>query len=243
MAALKIIHTADLHGRLDERRAQALGFLKQQSGALLLDSGDAVSAPNIYVRRAGEPVLELMNRAGYDAMAVGNREYYFRKRGLLHKTARAQFPLLSANLLPRDGDLGHIRRWAVLETAGQRLGLFGLMPTMIKPGSWLEAFSDLRFVRWRSAAREAVEALRGQATWLVALSHLGLENDVRLAKICPELDLILGGHSHVTRPELVTEGAVPISHCGCYGRQAAVMDLEREAAGSTRIERRLVDLV
>jgi len=243
MSALKIIHTADLHGKLDARRAEALGFLREKSGALLLDSGDAITAGNIYVRRGGEPVLDLMNRAGYDAMAVGNREYYFRKRGLLHKTARAKFAVLSANLLPREDELGHIQRWAVVDVGGERVGLFGLTPTMIRPGGWVEAFSDLRFIPWRQAAREAVAALQQEATWLVALSHLGLKSDVRLARICPELDLILGAHSHLSEAETLREGGIAISHCGCYGRQAAVIDLAREGEIETRIERTLVDLV
>ena len=242
MRALKIIHTSDLHGKLNRRRAEALRFCREQSGALLLDSGDAVSAGNFYVRPGGEPVIERMNLAGYQAMAVGNREYHFRKRGLLSKTRRARFEVLSANLLPRENGLGHIRRWSVLVTGAGPVGVFGLTPTMIAPGTWLERLSDLRFLSWREAAQEAVEALRGEVAWLLALSHLGLEQDVRLARICPDLDLILGGHSHLEQEETVVEGSVAISHAGHHASHAAIVDLLRAADGTTRIERRLVDL-
>ncbi len=242
MTALKIIHTSDLHGKLNQRRAEALGFWREQSAALLLDSGDAISAGNVYVRPGREPAIEMMNLAGYQAMAVGNREYFFRKRGLLRKTAHAKFAVLSANLLPRENGMGHVQRWTVADAEAGRVGLFGLTPTMIVPGSWIERFSDLRFVPWQEAAGEAVEALQTEVDWLVALSHLGHENDLRLARMCPELDIILSGHSHLTREETIIEAGVGVSYVGHHASHAAVIDLTREGDSETRIKRRLLDL-
>ncbi len=239
--ALTIIHTADLHGRLDRRGAEALRFLAEQTGALLLDSGDAIAAGNVYVR-ADEPVLEAMNAAGYHAMAMGNREFFFRRAGLVRKTGQARFPVLAANVLPLSGELGRVRRWTVIEVEGQRVGLFGLAPTMIAPASFAERFSDLRFITWEGAAVEAVEALRDDAQWLVALSHRGLEDDRALAKLCPQLDAILGGHSHDACTEMVGVRPTVISHPGHHARSAAVISIERGEDGRNQVEARIVDL-
>ncbi len=239
--ALTIIHTADLHGRLDRRGAEALRFLAEQTGALLLDSGDAISAGNVYVR-AREPVLEVMNAAGYDAMAMGNREFFFRKSGLLRKTAQARFPVLATNVLPLRDDLGHVLRWTVLDTGGRRVGVLGLTPTMIAPASFAERFSDLRFITWEGAAVEAVEALRGEAEWLVALSHRGLEDDRALAELCPQLDAVLGGHSHDACTEVVGPRPTVISHPGYHARSAAVIRIDRGADGRNDVDARIVDL-
>ncbi len=239
--ALTIIHTSDLHGRLDRQGAEALGFLRERSGALLLDSGDAIGAGNIYVRPR-EPVLDLMNAAGYHAMAMGNREFFFRKSGLLRKTRWAAFPVLSANVLALRGDLGHVVRWTVLRSGSERVGVFGLTPTMIRPGSLPERFSDLRFIAWEGAAREAVRALRDDADWLVALSHRGMEDDLALAELCPEIDAILGGHDHARDGRQVGPGPTMISHPGDHARSAAVIRLGRGADGRNEIEARIVDL-
>lgn len=239
--ALTIIHTSDLHGRLDQESADALDFLRAQSGALLLDSGDAVAAGNIYVL-PNEPVLELMNAAGYHAMAMGNREFFFRRSGLVRKTRQARFAVLAANVLPVGGDLGHVRRWVVLEAGEERVGLFGLMPTMIPPGSLFERFSDLRFVAWEGAAVEAVAALRDEADWIIALSHRGLEDDIALAELCPEIDAILGGHEHNATVRVVGARPTLISHPGCYARSAAFIRMERGADGRNEIHARTVNL-
>jgi len=239
--ALTIIHTADLHNRLDDERAEALGFLREKSDALLLDSGDAVAAGNVYVL-PGEPVLERMNAAGYHAMGVGNREFFFRKRGMLFKTRQAQFPVLTTNLLPLSGDFGHIRRWEQFEHAGQRIGLFALTPTMIRPGQLFERLSDLRFMAWEAAAREGVERLRDRVDWLIALSHRGAQDDRALAEICPEIDLILGGHSHDEQFAEVGPGPTLISHAGHHAERAAVIKAERGADGRNTYQTQLVEV-
>jgi len=239
--ALTIIHTADLHARLDDGAAEALGFLRAQSGALLLDSGDAVAAGNIYVL-PDEPVLARMTTAGYDAMAVGNREFFFRKSGMLRKLARTGFPVLCANLLPLAGDLGPVLRWTTLRAGEQTVGVFGLAPTMIPPGSWAERFSDLRFLSWEGAAREAVEALRGSCDWLLALSHRGMADDLALAELCPEIDAILGGHTHMSDTRLLGARPTLVAHPGHHAASVSVLRLERNAAGRNEVEALVVEL-
>lgn len=239
--ALTIIHTADLHARLDDATAEALGFLRARTGALLLDSGDAVAAGNVYVL-PDEPVLARMSAAGYDAMALGNREFFFRKRGMLRKLAQAQFPVLCANLLPRSGDLGAVRSCITLRVGEQTVGIFGLAPTMIPPGSWGERFSDLRFIAWQDAAREVVGALRDTCDWLLTLSHRGLDDDLALAELCPEIDVILGGHTHTRQTQLVGVRPTLVAHPGHYALSVAVLRLERTAGGRNDVEARVVKL-
>lgn len=241
MATLRVIHTSDLHTKLDREGAEALGLLRHKSDALLLDSGDAIGASNVTVR-ASEPVLEQMNLAGYHAMTVGNREFYFRKRGLLHKTAGAEFAILSANVRAREGDLGHLRPWEIFEVGGQRVGVFGMTRVMIPPGSFLEVFADVRFVPWREAAAQAVTELRGQVDWLIALSHLGTTREMKLAATHPEIDAILGGHAHDELEATVGPRPTLVSHPGHYGSGAVVIEMTREADGGTSISRKLVEL-
>ncbi len=232
MASLSLLHTADMHNRLTGAAAQRLGELRERNEALLLDSGDAIAAANVSVRRR-EPTIELMNEAGYTAMAAGNREYFFRKRGMIHKTRMAQFAVLSANLQPLRGDMGHIRPWIVIAApGGARVGFFGLTRIMIPPGSWLEAFSDMRFVPWHEAVRAVVSALRQQADWVVALTHLGDEYDRQLIEAFPEIDVVLAGHSHprATRVEQV-HGRLVCWSAPC-AREAALVRITKTEEGN-----------
>lgn len=198
MGHLRILLTADLHGRLSREQARRLGEARRDYGALLLDAGDALTAPNVLVWPWDEPILRRMNEAGYSAMALGNREFFFRRSGLLRKTRPAQFPILAVNLQRREGGPA-LPPYGLLESPeGELVGVIGVAREMIAPGSAAEFFSDLRFVRWPEAVQETARRLRPAVAWLVALSHLGPAGDEELARLCPELDLVLGGHAHPT---------------------------------------------
>ena len=60
MGELTLLHTADLHGRLTTAAADRLRELRERHQALLLDSGDAITAPNVLLWPWQEPVLARM---------------------------------------------------------------------------------------------------------------------------------------------------------------------------------------
>jgi 2',3'-cyclic-nucleotide 2'-phosphodiesterase (5'-nucleotidase family) len=242
MTSVSLLHTADMHSRLNAEAAQQLREVREENHALLLDSGDAIAALNVTVR-CSEPTIELMNAAGYTAMAIGNREYFFRKRGMLHKTRAAGFATLSANIQPVQTDMGHIKRWTTVTAPdGSRVGLFGLTPTMIAPGSWVERLSDMRFLPYEEATQQAVGELRGQVDWLIALSHLGKEHDRRMVELFPQIDLILGGHSHPQTTEIEQIIGTLVSYPRPYAREAVLITLSKQQ-GTTHYDSRTIELL
>ena len=70
---------------------------------LLLDSGDTIQgSPEqalAFGREPGgrNPIVDAMNLAGYDAMAVGNHDFDFGRARLEASQRQARFPMLSAN--------------------------------------------------------------------------------------------------------------------------------------------------
>ena len=231
-----------MHNRLTAKAAQQLREVREQNHALLLDSGDAIAALNVTVKRS-EPIIELMNVAGYMAMAIGNREYFFRKRGMLYKTRSADFAVLTANLQSIQGDMGHIKRWTtVAAPGGSQVGLFGLTPTMIAPGSWVERLSDMRFLAWQEATQQAVTALRSQVDWLIVLSHLGQERDQHLIELFPQIDVVLGGHSHPQTTEIEQMSGTPVSYPRPYAKEAVLITLSKQH-GTTHYDSRVIELL
>ena len=231
-----------MHNRLTVKAAQQLREVREQNHALLLDSGDAIAALNVTVRRS-EPIIELMNAAGYTAMAIGNREYFFRRRGILHKTRSADFSILTANIQSIQGDMDHIKRWTTAAApGGSQVGLFGLTPTMIAPGSWVERLSDMRFLPWQEAAQQAVTALRGQVDWLIVLSHLSQERDRHLIELFPQIDVVLGGHSHPQETEIEQTSGTRVSYPRPYAKEAVLITLSRQQ-GTTHYDSRVIELL
>jgi len=113
--------------------------------------------------------------------------------------------------------------YTIVERGGLRIALFGLTTPSLdrivatRPNQGVAVGSAVE------AARELVPRLRRRADFVIALTHLGVDEDRRLVDLVPGIDLVIGGHSHTPlfRPTLENaEGgrATPIAQAGSWGR-------------------------
>lgn len=218
---IHILHTNDFHNHLTDAQAAFIADTKNGlRDVLLLDSGDAVSAGNVGVRPGGEPILVRMSETGYDAMTMGNREFHVAETLLRHKIRRAQFPILCANIRWREdmGDGLPVQPFIIKGTStGVRVGVIGVTVPMVTRKMAARVVSAFVFDDPVETVKSLIPQLMPQVDMLVALTHIGIREDERLAAACPELDLIIGGHTHVVieKPQIV--GDVPIVQAGWYG--------------------------
>ena len=220
-----IFHTADLHNRLTPAAARQLAELKRQHpGALLVDAGDAVAAWNLTYRLRGEPILRIMAEVGYSAMAMGNRESHPLANALARKLRDASFPVLAANVRARRQLLPEVvRSHVLLSVPGARVGVIGLAPQMVRPTSLWARVTDYVFEDPLAVAPELAGRLSEDADLVVCLSHCGETVDRELAAL-PEVDLVLGGHSHAAR--VVQEpGRALIVYPGHHGSHVAKTEI------------------
>lgn len=211
---LTILHTNDTHSCVEPEkdgnagavnRALLLEELRDSLGCdnvLLFDCGDFSQGSLYYNTFKGAVEIELMNAMGYDACTIGNHEFDFGLDNLARLVAMAKFPVVCANY-DFTGTVceGLVKKYAVIERAGIRVGVFGLSPD---PAGLIakDYCEGVRFISPIEAADEAVNALRQEGCdVVVCLSHLGWKianeyNDERLAAETSGIDVILGAHSH-----------------------------------------------
>lgn len=224
---IRIYHTSDLH---DRRGIVApLRELRSWRPGLLFDCGDSLrGSQSLYYR--DEPIIAEMDAAGYDAQAIGNREFHYLFAFLRSRAARMRHPLICTNLLDTKGRALPFLPSICFDVTGDRservrVHVLGLLVMQYPTGSRWERLFGWRFLEpWTAVAPYASAIPDGDL--LVVLSHVGLSLDRRLAVRIPRIDLILGGHSHDTleRPEYA--GTVPIVHAGPYGRFVSRNELE-----------------
>jgi 2',3'-cyclic-nucleotide 2'-phosphodiesterase (5'-nucleotidase family) len=242
---LSILHTNDLHGRLRPEQVERLRARRSAlgSGGLLLDAGDAISSGNVTFRPAGEPILDAMSAVGYDAMAIGNREFHVSQLGFRAKLFRARFPALCANLRPRTSGIdapvhSHVRFTLV---DGIRVAVFGVTVPMVTERMRVQRLSAYLFEDPVATARRLAAELRPECDVLVCLSHVGDAVDTRIAESAPGIDLIVGGHSHTTLPEGRSVNGVLIVQAGSHARHLGVVQIEI-AEGTRRLSANLQEL-
>jgi 2',3'-cyclic-nucleotide 2'-phosphodiesterase (5'-nucleotidase family) len=210
-----IYHTNDMH----DRRApvKALQGVKKDSGTLFLDAGDALAGSNT-VFQVSEPIIDEMNRAGYDAMAMGNREFNYIRRVMGLRAGQARFPILCANIVDLAGRAGQfVPPYVILQAGGLRVGVFGLTPVQYGDDSFWLPLLGFRFLNPFETALDMARKLKDQADVVVLLSHLGLPDDEKLAGAVKGIHLIIGGHSHSLLESPVRAGDSYILQAGAFG--------------------------
>jgi 2',3'-cyclic-nucleotide 2'-phosphodiesterase (5'-nucleotidase family) len=225
-----ILHTNDFHNKLSSEQANFIRMRKSVSGAntLLFDAGDAISAGNVGVRLGGEPILERMGEIGYDAMTLGNREFHVSDSLLRHKIGSARFPVLCANISyqkQQSTELPVIPYVNKTLDNGLKLCIIGVTVPMVTSRMAARAISSYLFGDPVECVCRLLPQIRKTVDVVIALTHIGIKEDQRLAEACPSLDLIIGGHSHVVQSPALLVGAVPIVQAGWFGHYLGRVDL------------------
>jgi len=208
---LTILHTNDLHAHYDalssagEDEAGGVARIaslvkdvrRETKHAVLLDAGDQFQGSLYFHVGGAEAVAKVMNAVGYDGMTVGNHEFDSGPEELARFLALAEFPVFSANIetLNEPALAGRIPPFDVFLVDGETIAVFGLTTettsTASSPGPNV-TFSPA--VRSAAAIVDHIE--RQGINKIIALTHLGYERDLELAKAVPGIDVIVGGHSH-----------------------------------------------
>ncbi|MDO5027676.1 MAG: 5'-nucleotidase C-terminal domain-containing protein [Bacillota bacterium] len=205
---ITILHTNDVHGNaIENEKDGKLGYAKlktfvdSKENAILLEAGDVLHGTTFATISQGQTMVDLMNLVGYKAMSPGNHDFNYGGARLKELSTMADFPILAANIVDKDGSLFLSDR-TIVEVDGVKLGIFGLATPETRTKSNPKNTENLGFTNYIDAARVQVAELKNSgADVVVALVHLGLdkaseERSDLLAAAVPGIDLIVDGHSH-----------------------------------------------
>jgi 5'-nucleotidase len=244
---LTILHTNDTYGRLmpfsieDMKfdgvitRAHVIDQIKKETpnALIVLDSGDAIGPYPLAAFDYGKTVIELMNRMGYTAMALGNHEFNYGVEELLKRVSDAEFTMLSANTYVRDTKNLLTPGYLKTEVNGVKVGIIGLTTptTRYRASPALQRF--IGFSDPISAAKDAVKELKSEGCDLIiALSHLGYQGDMELIAQVGEIHLVLGSEVELPMEKTISamspiddELGTTLVYCPWFGTYLGRVDV------------------
>lgn len=250
---LSFVHMNDMHGHYNveldgaPKVARIRGFyesvLAENPYTIFTNGGDDYEKGSV-VEALSEyaSTREVSKALRFDVRVIGNHDLAWSQEELL-AYARDDHAIVLASNLEYIGDdpqgFGAVR-WAELQIGCVRVGFLGAVSAPWDArntqyqGDYYEQFpTDLDFIR---VHRELVDAHRGEVDLIVAVSHLGVGDDLLVATQVEGIDAILGGHSHTTlfQPEVV--GKTLVVQAGWASTYVARLDLDfdldrRELAG------------
>ncbi|MCP3028255.1 bifunctional UDP-sugar hydrolase/5'-nucleotidase [Halobacillus sp. A5] len=198
-----LYYTSDLHSHF-ENWPQIVGYFNQKKKKhirkketfWLLDNGDHADRFHpITEGLMGKGNVELLNAAGYDLATLGNNEGITLSYDDLYELYNeAKFKVICANLSSVNGPQPDwLLPYTIKETAlGTRVAVIGLtapFETFYRLLGW-DIYSPYE------ALDKYYDEMCESADIIVVLSHLGIHDDEEIARNYPEVDLIIGGHTH-----------------------------------------------
>ncbi len=199
---IHIVSTNDMHAAIDNMPmlsdvVDSLRTIDNQT--LVFSAGDnrTGNPVNDMYSRTTYPMVSLMNFIGFDGSAFGNHEFDNRPDGLRRVLADCNFPHICANF-KADPELNiHPVPYVIYEVEGVKVGVLGVVE--LGTSGYPDAHPDLMMGMTFTQPEETIKEyqwLRDKVDVFILLSHLGYEDDVKMADKFPFFDVILGGHTH-----------------------------------------------
>jgi 5'-nucleotidase/UDP-sugar diphosphatase len=209
LTSVTVLHTNDIHSHIAPRQdgVEPVGGMSRiaelvrrvrtaEPYVVLLDAGDFTFGTAFFSYYGGRAEIECMNAIGYDAAAVGNHELDRGPKALLDLSKAADFPFMSANLMWRKGGQPIFQPYVYLDVQDVTIALLALTAGDIRGRVRPSAVAPLVSLDPIETARQLVPELRKNASVVIVLSHIGIDEDKRLSEEVPGIDLIVGGDSH-----------------------------------------------
>jgi 5'-nucleotidase len=287
---LVILHTNDLHSHLNGLSPEAeytpfeddndvtlggfsriAGYIAQQKSSndkklLVLDAGDFLMGTlfqQIELQKSFQ--LNLMQKMGYDVVAIGNHEFDFGPDSLAtiinksklngaipelvcsnYSASKNKHDLLNELFINKT-----ILPYKIIEKNGYRIGIFSIMGNDAMES--IPEYQKVKFENPIKAARKTARLLKKDKNvdLVIALSHSGVVynknghiegEDIKLGKAVSDIDLIISGHSHSTLAVPVQAGNSLVVQTGTKGQYVGHIEINFDSMRKPLFQYKLVEM-
>lgn len=226
---------------------------------LFLHGGDSFQGTLYFSHFKGKANAHLLNLLAPDAMVIGNHDIDEGNARLAEFAKQIDFPLLAGNMdlsqedIRKPGNLRTVANILAYDEQTQlasylekpfydkKLAIIGItldqMKEIARPDPDTH-FADAIATTARTVAHLHAKGIKH----IIVLSHLGLDQDKRLAEQVDGISLIVGGHTHTLQGDFSALGlsnipygetihGTPIVHAGKYAETLGLAEIEFDAAG------------
>jgi len=166
---------------------------------LIVFSGDCLNPSSMSSVTSGKQMIPVLNALNVNIAVFGNHDFDFGVGELIEFSTATTFPWLMSNVIDNmtgrqlaDGEVKRIIDWY-----GRKVGFIGLVEE-----EWLVTLAtvdreEVTYLDFVTEGTKLAKELREEgAEFVIALTHMRVPNDRRLAEEAAGIDLILGGHDH-----------------------------------------------
>jgi 5'-nucleotidase/UDP-sugar diphosphatase len=211
-------------------------LLKENENTMLVMAGDFLN-PSLLggmklngEKIRGKQMIEVMNAMNFDLVAFGNHEFDIPEKDLQNRINESSFPWISANVFNK-----------ILDTIKPFYQEIKGVSRSIK-GSFIKEISDAdgtnikigfisvcipsnpkEYVLYKdmfSSIQNEYNLIKEEVDVVLGLTHVKIEHDREIARLLPNIPLIMGGHEHDHKNEMI--GDVKITKADANAKTAYI---------------------
>lgn len=226
------VEKAALEGRMGGMAyvATVINRLRDErpGATLVVDAGDTWHGAGMSVVDKGVSMVKIMNAIGYDAMAPGNWEFFYKKDHLLGLVEQSDFPVVAYNVTDKEWDEPVFEPYVVKEVAGLKVAIVGLTyPWTALTSAVRGSAQHWNFGIKEEAARELLAEIRDEhdPDLVLVVSHGGFGLDQKFARRVDGIDVLVSGHTHNPIFDPVVWNNTIVYQGGAHGKYVACLDV------------------
>ncbi|KAF7359038.1 Metallo-dependent phosphatase [Mycena sanguinolenta] len=243
-----IYHVNDIHAHLDEITTSGTDCTKPESGcyggyarikaavdagratvnnSLFLNMGDEFQGTLFYSYYGGEIIADTLNQLNFDAMTLGNHEFDQGDAYLGQFLNNLTIPIVCANVDSQDKTINstvkpyHVFPQYKLAVVAVTTDTIPTISNSDKSTTFADPIETMQYWADYVYAHEDVERI-------IAMTHIGYEDDIAMAQNTTGIHLIIGGHSHTLLGDMAgAAGPYPTIETNLDGEEVFVVTAYR----------------
>lgn len=249
---LSVFYINDMHGNIDNMAGMIAASdkfdretQKENVDTLKLSAGDNFSGGD---SKKNQVVINLLNRMGIDASAVGNHEFDSTISTFYKFLNPDKTKFLAANAkTPNNSEFyKNVQKSTVIDVNGNKYGIIGLLPFDLEKVTGaddkkMEGIRPYDINESVAIVNEEARKLTEQGVnKIILVSHIGNDKDKEIAPKLHGVDIIVGGHSHTEVKDIkpnenlfnnADNNPIIIVQTGENAKNVGVLDVEFDENG------------
>ncbi|MEM6461729.1 MAG: 5'-nucleotidase C-terminal domain-containing protein [Pseudomonadota bacterium] len=247
---LNVLHFGDFHSRIepinrfdstcaeeDDKEGKCFGgiarmktLIDQKRGELdnllVLSAGDHFQGSLFYTVYKGQAEAEFMDQLSIDVSMLGNHEFDDGDQVLAEFLDKTTFPTIHGNVLIGANSplAGKMPEYLIKEVGDEKIAIIGALATDTAETS--SPSDAVLFMDPILYLNDVVERVKAEgATKIIALTHVGFEQDKLIARQVDGIDVIVGGHTNtfLSNQDDSAKGPYPVLETGPSGAKVVVV--------------------
>jgi 2',3'-cyclic-nucleotide 2'-phosphodiesterase (5'-nucleotidase family) len=258
---ITILETSDIHSQVDSdskpgilRLAAALNLERKKAGGsdacLIIDCGDILQGSRQGSLSNGELGVKFLNVLKYDAWIPGNHDFDFGSERILKVFGETEAVDIAANLYFDNKRM--TLPWKIFVKNGVRIAVIGMTSPSLDKWHWGNKARGVFAGGISETLDEIMPGVMAAKSDMIVLAvHQGIfqgdKSDFNISRIAskyPQIDLILGAHTHQEVPGEIVGVSSWYVQAGSYGssivRIQAKVDVEKHK--TMKIESKMISV-